>query len=186
MAKLNRDTWVSAGINQLKELGPSGVSGEKIARRLDVTRGSFYHHFKNMDDFIEVLLDHWQTKHTIELLEQIITKECNMEEKMGLLLESAWNTDADLEIAIRQWAFINGVVRTRVERTDRLRISYLISVYSSLTGDQDRGSKLAKVAYYGLLGALHAWPRLTKSQLKSMIMEIQALLTEDLKKNGVF
>ena len=70
MAKLNRDTWVSAGINQLKELGPSGVSGEKIARRLDVTRGSFYHHFKNMDDFIEVLLDHWQTKHTIELLDR--------------------------------------------------------------------------------------------------------------------
>ena len=185
MTKLNRETWIAAGINQLKEFGPNGVSGEKIARRLDVTRGSFYHHFINMDDFIEVLLDHWQNKHTLEILEQIITRECNMEEKMGLLLESAWNTDADLEIAIRQWAFINEVVRIRVERTDRLRISYLISVYSILTGDQTRGSKLAKVAYYGLLGALHAWPRLSKSQLKSMIMEIQALLTEDIKKNGV-
>lgn len=184
MAKLTREKWIEAGINQLKELGPTAVSGEKIARRLDVTRGSFYHHFNNMDDFVNALLKHWEHHQTIQILNPPLA-ENSPEVRMNLLLESAWNSDADLEIAIRQWAFINEEVRSRVERTDRLRLGYLIAVYSRIADDDYvKGSKLAKVAYYGLLGALHAWPRLSRDQLKDMIIEIQALLTGDLKKNN--
>nr|WP_232340071.1 TetR/AcrR family transcriptional regulator [Ketobacter sp. MCCC 1A13808] len=183
--KLNRDKWISAGINQLKEFGPTGISGEQIARRLDVTRGSFYHHFSNMDDFIEALLQQWEAEQTIAVLNNTIANSSDLEEKMGLLMESAWNSDADLEIAIRQWAFINDVVRVRVERTDQLRLGYLIAVYSGITGNNDRGAMLAKIAYYGLLGAFHARPRLSKPELKSLIMQIQALLTEGVKSSDI-
>ena len=37
--------------------------------------------------------------------------------------------------------------------------------------------KLGKLAYYGLLGALHRWPRIGKEELKNLILEIQDLLT---------
>ena len=55
MSKLSKHDWVSAGINQLKEHGPAGVSGEKIARRLDVTRGSFYHHFRSVHELVKLM-----------------------------------------------------------------------------------------------------------------------------------
>jgi AcrR family transcriptional regulator len=184
MPKLTRQDWITAGINQLKEYGPSGVSGEKIARRLDVTRGSFYHHFKNMDELIELLLQQWEKTQTVDVLGKSAQQALDLPQKMTILLESAWNTDAELEIAIRQWAFSNHQVRLHVERTDKLRLNYLIAVYSQYVGDDQRGSKLGKIAYYGLLGALHALPKFSKQQLKDMILEIQALLTEDMKRNN--
>ena len=102
----------------------------------------------------------------------------DLNEKMTMLLESAWNTDADLEIAIRQWAFTNATVRQHVERIDQIRLGYISAIYSQLVNDPKRGPKLGKIAYYGLLGALHAWPRFTKNRLRDTILEIQEILTE--------
>ncbi len=180
MPKLSKDNWVSAGINQLKEYGPAGVSGEKIARRLDVTRGSFYHHFSSMDELIGLMLEYWEQTQTIEILSRVHQQYEDLHNKMMVLMESAWNSDAELEIAMRQWAFTNETVRVHVERIDRVRLGYIIAVYSEFTGDEVRGQKLGKIAYYGLLGALHAWPRFSKTQLRQMILEIQALLTEEI------
>lgn len=180
MAKLNKDDWITAAINQLKEHGPAGVSGEKIARRLDVTRGSFYHHFANMDELVELMLQYWERTQTMDVLARAPQPEIDLNKKMPMILESAWNTDADLEIAMRQWAFTNDTVREHVERIDEIRLGYISSVYIQLVADETRGRKLGKIAYYGLLGALHAWPRFTKSQLKETILEIQALMTEDI------
>jgi len=178
MAKLTRADWVAAGVNQLKEYGPTGVSGEKIARRLDVTRGSFYHHFTNMDELIALILQYWERTQTTDILARTLQQDIDLKLKMSVLLESAWNTDAELEIAIRQWAFTNETVQQHVERVDRIRLGYITAVYVQLVKDETRGRKLGKIAYYGLLGALHAWPRFTKPQLKETILEIQALMTE--------
>ncbi|MBA54674.1 MAG: hypothetical protein CMK89_09480 [Pseudomonadales bacterium] len=179
MPKLSKENWVSAAINQLKEFGPTGVSGEKIARRLDVTRGSFYHHFNSMDELISLMLAFWEQTQTTDILYRTNQQYDDLHRKMTTLLESAWNTDAELEIAMRQWAFSNEMVRTHVERIDRVRLGFITAVYTELAQDDVKGRKLGKIAYYGLLGALHAWPRFTKEQLKETILEIQALLTEN-------
>lgn len=181
MPKLTKECWITAGINQLKEYGPAGVSGEKIARRLDVTRGSFYHHFANMDELADMMLQYWERTQTIDILARALKQHDDLTDKMMMLLESAWNTDADLEIAVRQWAFTNDTVREHVERIDQLRLSYITAVYVQLSKNESRGRKLGKIAYYGLLGALHAWPRFTKNQLKETILEIQDLITSDIE-----
>ena len=178
MSKLSKHDWVSAGINQLKEHGPAGVSGEKIARRLDVTRGSFYHHFRSVDELVKLMLEFWEQTQTTDILNRSNQDYEDLNEKMTMLLESAWNTDADLEIAIRQWAFTNATVRQHVERIDQIRLGYISEIYSQLVNDPKRGPKLGKIAYYGLLGALHAWPRFTKNRLRDTILEIQEILTE--------
>lgn len=179
MPKLAKKDWVSAGINQLKEYGPAGISGEKIARRLDVTRGSFYHHFSSMEELAALMLDYWEQTQTMDIIGKPGIHHVDLHKKMTLLLESAWNTDADLEIAFRQWAYSNETVREHVERIDQLRLGYITNIYTQLCNDPERGPKLGKIAYYGLLGALHAWPRFTKAQLKETILEIQVFLTQE-------
>lgn len=178
MPKLSKENWVAAAINQLKEYGPMGVSGEKIARRLDVTRGSFYHHFNSMDELIGLMLEFWEQTQTTDILQRTHLQFDDLQRKMTTLMESAWNTDAELEIAMRQWAFSNELVRTHMERIDRVRLGFITAIYIEFTRDEAKGKKLGKIAYYGLLGALHAWPRFTKEELKETILEIQALLTE--------
>ncbi|EMU8997524.1 TetR/AcrR family transcriptional regulator [Providencia rettgeri] len=44
MKKLTRTSWINAGFNILDNEGYTRCSVERVARKLDVTRGSFYHH----------------------------------------------------------------------------------------------------------------------------------------------
>jgi len=179
MPKLTRDSWVAAAINQLKEFGPAGISGEKIARRLDVTRGSFYHHFANMDELTLLMLEYWEKTQTLDIFDRALNQQPDgAPGAMTSLLESAWSGDAELEIAIRQWAFFSEVVQQHVEKIDKIRLGYLTAIYSQICGDPDRGQKLGKIAYYGLLGTLHSWPKFSREQLRETVLEIQGLLVE--------
>ena len=87
MAQVSKQDWINAALKQLREQGPQGVSGEKLARRLDVTRGSFYHHFPAMDEFIEQVMDEWERTYTRALLEKVHTGDPRTE--MDRLLELA-------------------------------------------------------------------------------------------------
>ena len=178
MTQVNKEDWLLAGLNQLREQGPLGISGEKLARRLDVTRGSFYHHFKNMDAYIHQLMDEWERSYTLTLLENAHADDPAQE--MLQLMEAAWNSDSDLEVAIRQWGASNSVVSERIARMDQIRLGHLSRIYSILVNDPEKGRKFGTVAYYGLLGALHATPRLTKADLKALILEIQSLFMTEL------
>lgn len=180
MAQVRREDWIHAGINQLRTEGPGAISGEKLARRLDVTRGSFYHHFRSMDDYVEQLLEEWQHTHTLTLLSKVHDIAKDPAAEMAMLLEAAWNADADLEIAVRQWAFSNDRVRQRLEQVDITRLAHITQLYGTLIGNADKGAKLAKIAYFGLLGRLHAWPRPGRSDLRHLILEIQALLLTEI------
>lgn len=178
MTQVNKEDWLLAGLNQLRELGPAGISGEKLARRLDMTRGSFYHHFQNMDDYILQLMDEWQRTYTLALFEK--AHAGNPAQEMALLMETAWNTDTDLEVAIRQWGFTNVLVQSRIEQIDHIRLNHISNLYSVLINDADKGRKFGTIAYYGLLGALHASPRPSKNALRDLIVEIQSLLLTEL------
>lgn len=56
---LTRDDWISGAWDMLGENGLDGVRVEPLARRLGVTKGSFYWHFKDRQQLIEALLDRW-------------------------------------------------------------------------------------------------------------------------------
>jgi AcrR family transcriptional regulator len=176
VAQVNRQDWINAGINQLRSEGPAAISGEKLARRLDVTRGSFYHHFRNMDEFVEQVMDEWESTHTRTLLVKAHDLAKDPAAEMAFLLEAAWNADVDLEIAVRQWAFSHEGVRQRVEKVDATRLTHLTQLYGQLIGNPVKGAKFGKIAYFGLLGAMHAWPRPPREQLRRLILEIQELL----------
>lgn len=174
MTIVSKQEWLQAGINQLREFGCQAISGEKLARRLDVTRGSFYHHFKSMDEYVEHLMDEWEQSYTLELLEKAHSTDPRLE--MTQLLELAWNTDINLEVAVRQWGFSHPLVQSRIEKIDRLRLAHISNLYTVLMNDSEKGRQYGTIAYYGLLGALHASPRPTRATLKALILEIQSLL----------
>lgn len=174
MTVVSKQEWIQAGLNQLREHGCQAISGEKLARRLDVTRGSFYHHFKKMDDYIEQLMDAWENSYTLEQLQRAHSLDPHQE--MTRLLEMAWNADVNLEVAIRQWGFSNTRVQQRIEKIDQLRLQHLSNLYGVLVNDPEKGRRLGTIAYYGLLGVLHSSPRPTKTDLKALILEIQRFL----------
>lgn len=54
---MTRERWASEALKALGAGGLSAVSVERLARRLGVTKGSFYWHFKNRDALLSAALE---------------------------------------------------------------------------------------------------------------------------------
>ena len=62
--RLTAGDWVDAAYSAMAEDGVGSVAVEPLARRLGVTRGSFYWHFKDRRALLEVTLERWEREST--------------------------------------------------------------------------------------------------------------------------
>jgi AcrR family transcriptional regulator len=49
------EDYFHAALDILTDFGPESLTAARLCERLNVTKGSFYHHFQGMDDFVESL-----------------------------------------------------------------------------------------------------------------------------------
>ena len=55
--QLGRATWIKAALDILAGKGLDGIRVEVLAKRLKVTKGSFYWHFKDRRDLLDAVLE---------------------------------------------------------------------------------------------------------------------------------
>lgn len=64
--KDNQLAWILTGYQLFAQAGPQGLKVEVIARKVQKSKSSFYHHFADLEVFTEFLLDyHLQQAHLI-------------------------------------------------------------------------------------------------------------------------
>ena len=75
MERSTQTTWLVEGFTILKDTGAAGLTIKNLTTRLNKSKGSFYHHFKNRDDYSEKLLAYWE-----EWAEALVCEEeaCNL------------------------------------------------------------------------------------------------------------
>lgn len=79
-----KQPWIDIGYRMFSEQGPKGLKVDIIAKMVNKNKSSFYHHFADMEVFIECLQDH-HLKRTESIA--IRAKECkNMVPDMLYLL----------------------------------------------------------------------------------------------------
>src|SRR5690606_21017046 len=59
-ARLSADDWAEAALDLIAEQGVAAVAVEPLARRLGVTKGSFYWHFPSRDALLQAALERWE------------------------------------------------------------------------------------------------------------------------------
>lgn len=57
--RLSVDDWTREALDQIAESGVAAVAVEPLARRLGVTKGSFYWHFPSRDALLQAALERW-------------------------------------------------------------------------------------------------------------------------------
>jgi len=102
MQKLSRNSWIEAGFKALDKSGYTGLSAEKIARGLRVTRGSFYHHFDSRADFEDALLQRWCNDYTDAVIAHARGGR-GAKERLERYLEVTTRLQPGREVAIRAW-----------------------------------------------------------------------------------
>ena len=61
--RLSAEDWERAAVQAIADGGLQAVAIEPLARRLGVTKGSFYAHFRDRDALVEAALRRWEQLH---------------------------------------------------------------------------------------------------------------------------
>ncbi len=182
MPRLNREEWLKEGILLLVKHGLDSLTIDFMCQHLNVTKGSFYHHFKNRDVFLEALLDYWETQYTLKFIE-ISQAEGDPLAQMQKLNDLVLNAHGTQETIIRAWAQSDPLARIYQERVDQRRLGFIRDLYLQLTSDEELAHTLAQLIYATLIGAQNIIPAATTLELKRMFRLIEQVVLSNLKED---
>ncbi|MDV6903793.1 TetR/AcrR family transcriptional regulator [Pseudomonas aeruginosa] len=155
MKKLTRNHWVAAGLEALDQEGHTGVSAENLARRLNVTRGSFYHHFRNREDFVRTLLAKWEEDYTERMLAYAAQGRSATETLMRYLSIAA-EKQPGREVAIRAWSLIDPLVAEFQQRVDATRLAFAVRTSRRWVRTPGHAEIIGQAAHLCLIGGQQA------------------------------
>jgi len=116
----------------LGEKGLDGVRIEPLARRLGVTKGSFYWHFKGRQELIEALLDYWFSLWDDEISNDRLVQS-NPVDRIWVLFENViGRLSRGQTVSLRMLSHSDGDVARRIEERDRQRLAFLIDQLQEL------------------------------------------------------
>ncbi len=181
MARLGRKEWIIAGMEALMEEGIEGVAVESLARRLGVTKGSFYWHFGSRAELLTALLESWQQHGTERIIEDVDRATDVPAERLQRLAATIFRlTPFDgLEVALRSWASSSDEAKETVRRVDRKRLRYITDLLEASGMPRGRARGRAEVLYRTLLGEFVYRSTGGKPLDKGTITETVRLMTGD-------
>jgi AcrR family transcriptional regulator len=152
--RLTKDDWHKAGFRALTKLGPEGLKAEPMARDMNTTKGSFYWHFRDVGQFRQAMLEHWEQRAFTDIV-SVLEQEPSIPKRLRRLGQIAANAawpdygDGPIEPAIRAWARSDAAVAGAVRRVDTKRLDYLAGL---LAGIGLSNPDFARIIYGGLIG----------------------------------
>ena len=171
MALLTRRRWLEEGLALLEEAGAEALTIESLTSRLGVTKGSFYHHFANYQDFQERLLEFWEEEGTLRII-QWAEQEASPPEKLARVMQASLHPSR-LDVALRAWALQDERVRVHQQRIDQLRLAYLEEVAYAQTADRLSARQLARAFYSIYVGSQHLIPPIQGEDLRALFQLAQ-------------
>jgi AcrR family transcriptional regulator len=149
--RLTRTAWLDHGLRILARQGAGALKVGELAAGLNVSRGSFYWHFKDIGDFRLQLLTRWQERTTDQVLEQTDASTTGAA-RLTHLMKLAFNEDRSLDRSIRAMASTDAAVATMVASVDARRIAYMAKVLSEAGVESRRALSRAEFLYWAYIG----------------------------------
>lgn len=168
MRKLTRHHWIAAGFEALDQIGYIGVSVESLSRRLNVTRGSFYHHFRNREDFVRTLLAAWEEDYTERML-AYAAQGRSAGETLQRYLSIAAEKQPGREVSIRAWSLHDPLVGEFQQRVDTRRLDFAIRTCRRLVPMPGQAEVIGQVAHLCLIGGQQAGLRRDAARFNSFL-----------------
>ena len=134
---LTPDNWIQAATDLLVDQGIDSVRVDVLSKRMGVTRGSFYWHFRDREDLLRSVLQAWRSRATEQVTARFERDHSDPRELVHELFllpfrgQSAERA-ARIELAIRAWARRDDIARQAVDEADASRIAYIAQVFSAL------------------------------------------------------
>ncbi len=175
---LTRLDWVAAGQALLIDGGIDAVKLQRMTERLDVTTGSFYHHFRNLDEFLCALADYYGSKQAQRLIDQ--ARDAVGTDPDAVLRESTTlfgrGSMRQLNIAMRAWAHRDQRAAAAVRRFDRVLMGILDQLFLDM-GFDEMAAKSRTLIMMGL-ASLDFEPEVMQPTYQERWAHIRTLITQ--------
>ncbi len=127
--KLSRDDWLASSMDALLLEGVEGIHVEPLARRLGVTKGSFYWHFKDRQELLNSVVEYWSTR----MIDAVCAHDAligSASERLHQVMEEITQQDRGrYEAAMRMWASSDEHVAKAVKRVDEARLKWTSDLF---------------------------------------------------------
>jgi AcrR family transcriptional regulator len=173
--RLTPEDYFREAFAVLGESGSEALTIALLCERLDVTKGSFYHHFGGMPGFVTQLLDYWEREHSERLI-KISKAQPDPTLRIFTLTEMGVGLPHASEAAIRAWGRSSPEVAEATERVDRRRERHLVDAVSALGIDRPRARVLARIALNVLVGVQQREHPVDLKRLRQMFEEVNKLV----------
>ncbi len=154
MERLDRQSWVDAGLAALAQGGLAAVRVELLAKRLSVTKGSFYWHFPGREALLAAMLEVWEQRQTGAVIAAVEAAGGPPEERLARLSAALSGLDLRLEAAMRGWGAADAQVRAALGRADARRCAYLQELIERAGVPPEPARARARLVYFALIGEI--------------------------------
>jgi AcrR family transcriptional regulator len=120
--------WLEAAYELLLESGIDSVKIQPLARKLKLSRTSFYWFFRDREELLAALVARWREKNTGALVRQSEAYAESVVEAMFNVMDCWLDKslfDSQMEFAMRSWALQSPEILAEVQQADRVRIAAL-------------------------------------------------------------
>lgn len=175
MARLTKTDWLKKGLQVLSQKGYNHLRLEYLCEQLGVTRGSFYHHFEDINDYVDKLMEYWEDNSNA-IMDQVADSGGTALDRLNRLQQDVFEISAKLEVVVRAWATFNKTVLKYMRRIDRKRIDFITELYLEHGYPERAAETTAKIEYMAYVGAQNLHFMDSKRDSASLYREFERVL----------
>ena len=134
-SRLSREEWLIRALEILAEKHNALLNIDALVKRMGVTKGSFYWHFKDRDDFLMQLLDYWVYEFNEKVPEEINKTVGDRDAKTRLRFLLAYLVEHDCakyDMLVRSWAAQDPKVGNVLVKIDKLRLNTVTALFTEM------------------------------------------------------
>jgi AcrR family transcriptional regulator len=172
--RLAAQDWIDFALKTLAQEGFDALKADGLARKLGVSRGSFYWHFTDLNDFHARVIEHWRQTATEAVIADLERYEW-CEERLEVLLRRALGHHNAMEIRMRAWADNSPEAAQAVQDMDRRRREYMERLLVGAGIAPDLAATRVQLLYWAYLGAALSRSRLAGKPLDRVVTALKQI-----------
>jgi AcrR family transcriptional regulator len=180
-ARLSADDWAQAALDLIAEQGVSAVAVEPLARRLGVTKGSFYWHFPSRDALLQAALERWEVVEQESVFGNLEKVPDPRERLRALLQLVGHEVKPHIIYSELLKALDHPSVQPVIDRVSQRRLEYLVASFRQAGMQRSDAVHRARLTYAAYVGFLQLslqlqQPRMTSEEFETYLEHVISTL----------
>lgn len=153
---MSEKDWVDAATEILIQENVRGIRIDALCKKLGVTKGSFYWHFRSRGELLKSILTDWRRRMTLNIIQNLSNtsgqSKARLHQLIALPRRARSPAFAQIEQSIRDWGRRVEQANDAVTEVDRIRFEYFYQLFHELGFDENAARVRAYMAYTMMMG----------------------------------